>query len=458
MTTSSSAHTHRDLAGDRSPATRRRQSYTERDSANALSRCYDSITGTVYHTEGYDATGLRAAKVIALSNEDYSQEIITPLAQIAYSCSEVKRTCQRHHDASRPMSRARLFEDTNRLGAWTPEGERSPSHDTPPNQAARTTAQPCPECVSIVWEVLFGFKDGGRYVKGVIPVLNRLGDKSSSTRQSLAQLRTTINNVVIDQHRARQVSAGRPAKPAASVACLHLADPATERIVTDYFTTRLATGCSHREGVESAALDLLGSQPEMTIEDARSTAGAAIAQARREVGEERWQSTITAVIVTRSAAEPVSLDQSFDADEDSTRSGYALLDSLDTPLPSTEPVKDPTAGARRRNNSRAADEEQRSAFREALRSALGDPANDGHSDLEVAISVMTALADDSSTAYLMCGPFQEQYSGEHAGERVRELLRDNPEALATLRALIKDCRREAGRKQKSRRPSNKRSA
>lgn len=456
MTTSSSAHTHRDLAGDRSPATRRRQSYTERDSANALSRCYDSITGTVYHTEGYDATGLRAAKVIALSNEDYSQEIITPLAQIAYSCSEVKRTCQRHHDASRPMSRARLFEDTNRLGAWTPEGERSPSHDTPPNQAARTTAQPCPECVSIVWEVLFGFQDGDRYVKGVIPVLNRLGDKSSSTRQSLAQLRTTINNVVIDQHRARQVSAGRPAKPAASVACLHLADPATERIVTDYFTNRLATGCSHREGVESAALDLLGGQPEMTIQDARSTARAAIIRAQGEVGEERWRSTITDTIITRSAAGPVSLDQFLDVGDGSRLSGYDLFrgDSVT----GTEPVKDPTAGARRRNNSRAADEEQRSAFREALRSAVTNPANDGHSDLEVAISVMTALADDSSTADLMCGPFQEQYSGEHAGERVRELLRDNPEALATLRALIKDCRREAGPKQKSRRPSNKRSA
>lgn len=456
MTTSSSAHTHRDLAGDRSPATRRRQSYTERDSADALSRCYDSITGTVYHTEGYDATGLRAAKAIALSNDDYSKEVVIPLMRIAYSCSEVKRTCQRHHDASRPMSRARLFEDTNRLGAWTPEGERSPSHDTPPNQAARTTAQPCPECVSIVWEVLFGFQDGDRYVKGVIPVLNRLGDKSSGTRQSLAQLRTTINNVVIDQHRARQVSAGRPAKPAASVACLHLADPATERIVTDYFTTRLATGCSHREGVESAALDLLGGQPEMTIEDARSTAGAAIIRAQGEVGEERWRSTITDAIITRSAAGPVSLDQFLDVGDGSRLSGYDLFrgDSVT----GTEPVKDPTAGARRRNNSRAADEEQRSAFREALRSAVANPANDGHSDLEVAISVMTALADDSSTADLMCGPFQEQYSGEHAGERVRELLRDNPEALATLRALIKDCRREAGPKQKSRRPSNKRSA
>jgi len=415
------------------------------------------MTGIVYHVKRYDTSGLRAAKVIALSNEDYSQEIITPLAQIAYSCSEVKRTCQRHHDASRPMSRARLFEDTNRLGAWTPKGERSPSHDTPPNQAAQTTAQPCPECVSIVWEVLFGFQDGDRYVKGVIPVLNRRGEQNPNACMSLAQLRTTINNVAIDQHRARQVSAGRPAKPAASVACLHLADPATERIVTVYFITRLSTGCSHREGVESAALDLLGRQPEMTIQDARSTARAAIIRAQGEVGEERWRSTITDAIITRSAAGPVSLDQSFDADEDGTRSGYALLDSLDTPLPSTEPVKDPTAGARRRNNSRAADEEQRSAFREALRSALANPANDGHSDLEVAISVMTALADDSSTAYLMCGPFQEQYSGEHAGERVRELLRDNPEALATLRALIKDCRREAGPKQKSRRPSNKRS-
>jgi hypothetical protein len=458
MATSTNAHNRRNRTGARSSSTKKRQSYTERDSADALSRCYDSITGTVYHTEGYDATGLRAAKAITLSNDDYSKEVVIPLMRIAYSCSEVKRTCQRHHDASRPMSRARIFEDTNRLGAWTPEGERSPSHDTPPNQAARTTAQPCPECVSIVWEVLFGFQDGDRYVKGVIPVLNRLGDKSSSTRQSLAQLRTTINNVAIDQHRARQVSAGRPAKPAASVACLHLADPATERIVTVYFITRLSTGCSHREGVESAALDLLGRQPEMTIQDARSTARAAIIRAQGEVGEERWRSTITDAIITRSAAGPVSLDQSFDADEDGTRSGYALLDSLDTPLPSTEPVKDPTAGARRRNNSRAADEEQRSAFREALRSALANPANDGHSDLEVAISVMTALADDSSTAYLMCGPFQEQYSGEHAGERVRELLRDNPEALATLRALIKDCRREAGRKQKSRRPSNKRSA
>lgn len=456
MTTSSSAHTHRDLAGDRSPAKRRRQSYTERDSADALSRCYDSITGTVYHTEGYDATGLRAAKAIALSNDDYSKEVVIPLMRIAYSCSEVKRTCQRHHDASRPMSRARLFEDTNRLGAWTPKGERSPSHDTPPNQAARTTAQPCPECVSIVWEVLFGFQDGGRYVKGVIPVLNRRGEQNPNACMSLAQLRTTINNVAIDQHRARQVSAGRPAKPAASVACLHLADPATERIVTDYFTNRLATGCSHREGVESAALDLLGGQPEMTIQDARSTARAAIIRAQGEVGEERWRSTITDTIITRSAAGPVSLDQFLDVGDGSRLSGYDLFrgDSVT----GTEPVKDPTAGARRRNNSRAADEEQRSAFREALRSAVTNPANDGHSDLEVAISVMTALADDSSTADLMCGPFQEQYSGEHAGERVRELLRDNPEALATLRALIKDCRREAGPKQKSRRPSNKRSA
>lgn len=458
MATSTNAHNRRNRTGARSSSTKKRQPYTKQDAADAMSRCYSPMTGIVYHVKRYDTSGLRAAKVIALSNEDYSQEIITPLAQIAYSCSEVKRTCQRHHDASRPMSRARLFEDTNRLGAWTPEGERSPSHDTPPNQAARTTAQPCPECVSIVWEVLFGFQDGDRYVKGVIPVLNRLGDKSSSTRQSLAQLRTTINNVVIDQHRARQVSAGRPAKPAASVACLHLADPATERIVTDYFTTRLATGCSHREGVESAALDLLGDQPEMTIEDARSTAGAAIAQARREVGEERWQSTITAVIVTRSAAEPVSLDQSFDADEDSTRSGYALLDSLDTPLPSTEPVKNPTVGARSRNSSHAADKELRTVFLKALRSALGDPANNGRSDLEVAICVMETLAEDSSTANLMCGPFQEQYSGERAGETVRELLRTKPEARATLRALIKDCRREAGRKQKSRRPSNKRSA
>lgn len=456
MTTSSSAHTHRDLAGDRSPAKRRRQSYTERDSADALSRCYDSITGTVYHTEGYDATGLRAAKAIALSNDDYSKEVVIPLMRIAYSCSEVKRTCQRHHDASRPMSRARLFEDTNRLGAWTPKGERSPSHDTPPNQAARTTAQPCPECVSIVWEVLFGFQDGGRYVKGVIPVLNRRGEQNPNACMSLAQLRTTINNVAIDQHRARQVSAGRPAKPAASVACLHLADPATERIVTVYFITRLSTGCSHREGVESAALDLLGRQPEMTIQDARSTARAAIIRAQGEVGEERWRSTITDAIITRSAAGPVSLDQFLDVGDGSRLSGYDLFrgDSVT----GTEPVKDPTAGARRRNNSRAADEEQRYAFREALRSALANPANDGHSDLEVAISVMTALADDSSTADLMCGPFQEQYSGEHAGERVRELFRDNPEALATLRALIKDCRREAGPKQKSRRPSNKRSA
>lgn len=456
MTTSSSAHTHRDLAGDRSPAKRRRQSYTERDSADALSRCYDSITGTVYHTEGYDATGLRAAKAIALSNDDYSKEVVIPLMRIAYSCSEVKRTCQRHHDASRPMSRARLFEDTNRLGAWTPKGERSPSHDTPPNQAARTTAQPCPECVSIVWEVLFGFQDGGRYVKGVIPVLNRRGEQNPNACMSLAQLRTTINNVAIDQHRARQVSAGRPAKPAASVACLHLADPATERIVTVYFITRLSTGCSHREGVESAALDLLGRQPEMTIQDARSTARAAIIRAQGEVGEERWRSTITDAIITRSAAGPVSLDQFLDVGDGSRLSGYDLFrgDSVT----GTEPVKDPTAGARRQNNSRAADEEQRYAFREALRSALANPANDGHSDLEVAISVMTALADDSSTADLMCGPFQEQYSGEHAGERVRELLRDNPEALATLRALIKDCRREAGPKQKSRRPSNKRSA
>lgn len=456
MTTSSSAHTHRDLAGDRSPATRRRQSYTERDSADALSRCYDSITGTVYHTEGYDATGLRAAKAIALSNDDYSKEVVIPLMRIAYSCSEVKRTCQRHHSASRPMSRARLFEDTNRLGAWEPEGERSPSDGAPPNQAARTTAQPCPECVSIVWEVLFGFKDGGRYVKGVIPVLNRRGEQNPNACMSLAQLRTTINNVAIDQHRARQVSAGRPAKPAASVACLHLADPATERIVTVYFITRLSTGCSHREGVESTALDLLGRQPEMTIQDARSTARAAIIRAQGEVGEERWRSTITDAIITRSAAGPVSLDQFLDVGDGSRLSGYDLFrgDSVT----GTEPVKDPTAGARRRNNSRAADEEQRSAFREALRSALANPANDGHSDLEVAISVMTALADDSSTADLMCGPFQEQYSGEHAGERVRELLRDNPEALATLRALIKDCRREAGPKQKSRRPSNKRSA
>lgn len=456
MTTSSSAHTHRDLAGDRSPATRRRQSYTERDSADALSRCYDSITGTVYHTEGYDATGLRAAKAIALSNDDYSKEVVIPLMRIAYSCSEVKRTCQRHHSASRPMSRARLFEDTNRLGAWEPEGERSPSDGAPPNQAARTTAQPCPECVSIVWEVLFGFKDGGRYVKGVIPVLNRRGEQNPNACMSLAQLRTTINNVAIDQHRARQVSAGRPAKPAASVACLHLADPATERIVTVYFITRLSTGCSHREGVESAALDLLGRQPEMTIQDARSTARAAIIRAQGEVGEERWRSTITDAIITRSAAGPVSLDQFLDVGDGSRLSGYDLFQG--DSVTGTEPVKDPTAGARRRNNSRAADEEQRSAFREALRSALANPANDGHSDLEVAISVMTALADDSSTADLMCGPFQEQYSGEHAGERVRELLRDNPEALATLRALIKDCRREAGPKQKSRRPSNKRSA
>lgn len=457
MATSTNAHNRRNRTGARSSGTKKRQPYTEQDAADAMSRCYSPMTGIVYHVKRYDTSGLRAAKVIALSNEDYSQEIITPLAQIAYSCSEVKRTCQRHHDASRPMSRARLFEDTNRLGAWTPKGERSPSHDTPPNQAAQTTAQPCPECVSIVWEVLFGFQDGDRYVKGVIPVLNRRGEQNPNACMSLAQLRTTINNVAIDQHRARQVSAGRPAKPAASVACLHLADPATERIVTVYFITRLSTGCSHREGVESAALDLLGRQPEMTIQDARSTARAAIIRAQGEVGEERWRSTITDAIITRSAAGPVSLDQSFDADEDGTRSGYALLDSLDTPLPSTEPVKDPTAGARRRNNSRAADEEQRSAFREALRSALANPANDGHSDLEVAISVMTALADDSSTAYLMCGPFQEQYSGEHAGERVRELLRDTPEALATLRALIKDCRREAGPKQKSRRPSNKRS-
>ena len=456
MATSTNAHNRRNRTGARSSSTKKRQPYTEQDAADAMSRCYSPMTGIVYHVKRYDTSGLRAAKVIALSNEDYSQEIITPLAQIAYSCSEVKRTCQRHHDASRPMSRARLFEDTNRLGAWTPKGERSPSHDTPPNQAAQTTAQPCPECVSIVWEVLFGFQDGDRYVKGVIPVLNRRGEQNPNACMSLAQLRTTINNVAIDQHRARQVSAGRPAKPAASVACLHLADPATERIVTVYFITRLSTGCSHREGMESAALDLLGRQPEMTIQDARSTARAAIIRAQGEVGEERWRSTITDAIITRSAAGPVSLDQFLDVGDGSRLSGYDLFrgDSVT----STEPVKDPTAGARRRNNSRAADEEQRSAFGEVLRSALANPANDGHSDLEVAISVMTALADDSSTAYLMCGPFQEQYSGEHAGERVRELLRDNPEALATLRALIKDCRREAGRKQKSRRPSNKRSA
>ena len=456
MATSTNAHNRRNRTGARSSSTKKRQPYTEQDAADAMSRCYSPMTGIVYHVKRYDTSGLRAAKVIALSNEDYSQEIITPLAQIAYSCSEVKRTCQRHHDASRPMSRARLFEDTNRLGAWTPKGERSPSHDTPPNQAAQTTAQPCPECVSIVWEVLFGFQDGDRYVKGVIPVLNRRGEQNPNACMSLAQLRTTINNVAIDQHRARQVSAGRPAKPAASVACLHLADPATERIVTVYFITRLSTGCSHREGVESAALDLLGRQPEMTIQDARSTARAAIIRAQGEVGEERWRSTITDAIITRSAAGPVSLDQFLDVGDGSRLSGYDLFrgDSVT----GTEPVKDPTAGARRQNNSRAVDEEQRYAFREALRSALANPANDGHSDLEVAISVMTALADDSSTADLMCGPFQEQYSGEHAGERVRELLWDNPEALATLRALIKDCRREAGPKQKSRRPSNKRSA
>lgn len=456
MATSTNAHNHSNRTGARSSGTKKRQPYTEQDAADAMTRCYSPMTGIVYHVERYDTSGLRAAKVIGLSNEDYSQEVIIPLAWIAFSCSEVKRTCQRHHDASRPLSRDCMLEGTSRLGAWTPEGEEAPSHDAPPNQTARSTAQPCPECVSIVCDVLFGFQDGDRYVKGVIPVLNRLGDKGSGTRQSLAELRTTINNVTIDQHRARQVSAGLPAKPTASVSCLHLADPATERIVTDYFTTRLATGCARCEGVESAALDLQARHSKMTIQDARSTARAAIIRAQGEVGEERWRSTITDAIITRSAAGPVSLDQFLDVGDGSRLSGYDLFrgDSVT----GTEPVRDPTAGARRRNNSHAADEEQRSAFREALRSALANPANDGHSDLEVAISVMTALADDSSTANLMCGPFQEQYSGEHAGERARELLRDNPEALTTLRALIKDCRREAGRKQKSRRPSNKRFA
>ena len=451
MATSTNAHNRRNRNGARSSGTKKRQPYTEQDAADAMSRCYSPMTGIVYHVERYDTSGLRAAKAIVLSNEDYSQEVITPLAQIAYSCSEVKRTCQRHHDASRPMSRDCMFEGTSRLGAWTPEEERSPSYEAPPNQTARSTAQPCPECVSIVCDVLFGFQDGDRYVKGVIPVLNRLGDKSSGTRQSLAELRATINNVAIDQHRARRVSAGLPAKPTASVACLHLDDPVTARIVTTYFTTRLTTGCSHREGIENAALDLLGGQPEVTIEDARSTAGAAIAQARREVGEERWQSTITDVIVTRSAAEPVSLDQSFDADEDSTRSGYDLLDSLDTPLPSTEPVKNPTVGARSRNSSHAADKELRTVFLKALRSTLGDPANNGRSDLEVAICVMETLAEESSTADLMYGPFQERYSGERTGETVRELLRTHPEALATLRALVDESRREVGRTRRSRR-------
>ena len=456
MAPSSNAHNRRNRTGARSSSTKRRQPYTEQDAADAMSRCYNPMTGIQYHVENNDASGLMADQTVALSHDDYLQEVIIPLARIVYSCSEVRRTCQRHHDATRPMSRDCMPQDTSRLGAWTPEGEGSPSHDAPADRAARTTAQPCPECVSIVWEVLFGFKDGGRYVKGVIPVLNRRGEQNPNACMSLAQLRTTINNVAIDQHRARQVSAGRPAKPAASVACLHLADPATERIVTVYFITRLSTGCSHREGVESAALDLLGRQPEMTIQDARSTARAAIIRAQGEVGEERWRSTITDAIITRSAAGPVSLDQFLDVGDGSRLSGYDLFQG--DSVTGTEPVKDPTAGARRRNNSRAADEEQRSAFREALRSALANPANDGHSVLEVAISVMTALADDSSTADLMCGPFQEQYSGEHAGERVRELLRDNPEALTTLRALIKDCRREAGPKQKSRRPSNKRSA
>lgn len=456
MAPSSNAHNRRNRTGARSSSTKRRQPYTEQDAADAMSRCYNPMTGIQYHVENNDASGLMADQTVALSHDDYLQEVVIPLARIVYSCSEVRRTCQRHHDATRPMSRDCVLEDTSRLGAWTPEGEGSPSHDAPADRAARTTAQPCPECVSIVWEVLFGFKDGGRYVKGVIPVLNRLGDKSSGTRQSLAQLRTTINNVAIDQHRARQVSAGRPAKPAASVAYLHLSDPATERIVTAYFITRLSTGCSHREGVESAALDLLGRQPEVTIEDARSTARAAITRAQGEVGEERWQSTITDTIVTRSAAGPVSLDQFLDVGDGSRLSGYDLFRGGS--VTGTEPVRDPTVGARSRNSSHAADKELRTVFLEKFRSALDDPASNGRSDLEVAICVMTALADDSSTADLMCGPFQERYSGERVGETVRELLRDNPEALATLRALIKDCRREADRKQKSRRPSNKRSA
>ena len=174
-----------------------------------------------------------------------------------------------------------------------------------------------------------------------------------------------FNNVAIDQHRARQVSAGRPAKPAASVAYLHLSDPATERIVTAYFITRLTTGCSHREGIESAALDLLGRQPEVTIEDARSTARAAITRAQGEVGEERWQSTITDTIVTRSAAGPVSLDQFLDVGDGSRLSGYDLFRGGS--VTGTEPVRDPTVGARSRNSSHAADKELRTVFLEKFR-------------------------------------------------------------------------------------------
>ena len=64
---------------------------------------------------------------------------------------------------------------------------------------------------------------------------------------------------------------------------------------------------------------------------------------------------------------------------------------------------------------------------------------------------METLAEDSSTANLMCGPFQEQYSGERAGETVRELLRTKPEARAALRALVEESRHEVGRPQESRR-------
>lgn len=455
MTTSSKVHNHRHLTEDRSYATSKRQPYTEQDSVDAMNWCYDSITGTVYHIEGYDASSIRAARVISLSNDDYFQEVLIPLARIAHSCSEVNQTCLQNHSADRPLRKACMPQDTSHLGAWTPKAERPAVHDAPRaevlDQVPRSKAQPCGDCISIVWEILFGFQDGDRYVKGVIPVLNRFGGKNSGKRQSLAELRKTINNVVIDQHRARQVSSGLPAKPTAAVSSLRLADPATERIVRDYFTARLTSGCAHHQGIESAAQDLLARSPGGTIKDARSAASTAITQARKEAGEERWRTTITDAIITRAAAGAFHLDHCLhaDNDDDNASSGYGLLDSRATAIIGAEPVKDPTVSPRRQNSSHTADKELRSEFVQTLRSALANPANHGRSRLEVAITVIETLALSSSTTTLMSGPFQEQYEGDNAGERVRELLRTNPEALATLRALIKDCDREENRRRRS---------
>lgn len=459
MTTSSKIHTHLHLSEDRSSTAGKRQAYTDQDSADAMQRCYDSITGRVYHTDGWDASGLAGATVVPLSKDSYVQEVILHLARIAHSCTEVNRSCLRHHTAERPLTKACMPQGTSALGAWSPE--TSPEavlptdHDASADEDAELVAQLsalyCAECLSIVWDVLFGFEDGGRYVKGVIPVLNRLGEKSPGKCQSLAELRATINNVAIDQHRARLVSAGLPAKPAAAVSSLHLSDPVIERIVTDYFTARLASGCSHQEGIDSAAQELLARTPEGTAEGAHRVITAAIARAKNEVGEQRWHSTITDAIITRAAANPVHLDYSpVTSDDDDATSGYDLVDSQAACLIGAEPVKDPTVNPRRQNSSHATDRQELAIFTQELDQALANPANSGLSRIQVAIDVLVALAQEDSITDLMSAPFQDLDEGESTGERVRQLLRTSPQALDTLHTLLQERDRQANTKRNSR--------